>query len=89
MAIHHLKISHSKPIFTSYILMPRVIVMLILSEVLIQNHQLESYSDLIDLIQKKAVEGEMFFDIDIKPPFPDTPDEWETDLEAKFTSPLE
>ncbi len=60
--------------------------MLILSEVLIQNHQLESYADLVQLIQIRAKEGEMFFDIDIKPPYPDTPDEWETDLEAKFTS---
>ena len=60
--------------------------MLILSEVLIQNHQLESYSALVELIQIKAKEGEMFFDIDIKPPYPDTPDEWESDLEAKFTS---
>ncbi len=60
--------------------------MLILSEVLIQNHQFESYSDLVKLIQTKAKEGEMFFDIDIKPPYPDTPDEWEADLEAKFTS---
>ena len=60
--------------------------MLILSEVLIQNHQLESYSDLVKLIQIKARDGEMFFDIDIKPPYPDTPDEWEADLEAKFTS---
>jgi len=61
--------------------------MLILSEVLIQNHQLTSYSELIELIRQKAREGEMFFDIDIKPPYPDTPEEWETDLEAKFTSP--
>ncbi|WP_198263351.1 sulfur relay protein DsrC [sulfur-oxidizing endosymbiont of Gigantopelta aegis] len=61
--------------------------MLILSEVLIQNHQLETYADLIKLIKVKAKEGEMFFDIDIKPPYPDTPDEWESDLEAKFTSP--
>ncbi len=61
--------------------------MLILSEVLIQNHQLESYANLIRFIQSKARDGEMFFDIDIKPPFPDTPDEWESDLEAKFTSP--
>lgn len=60
--------------------------MLILSEVLIQNHQLERYSDLIKYIQDRARDGEMFFDIDIKPPFPDTPDEWENDLEAKFTS---
>ena len=63
--------------------------MLILSEVLIQNHQLETYSELISFVQKKALDGEMFFDIDIKPPFPDPPDEWETDLEAKFTSPAQ
>ncbi len=60
--------------------------MLILSEVLIQNHQLESYVDLVKYIQSRAKEGEIFFDIDIKPPYSDTPDEWETDLEAKFTS---
>ncbi|MDX2506633.1 MAG: sulfur relay protein DsrC [Gammaproteobacteria bacterium] len=60
--------------------------MLILSEVLIQNHQLESYSDLISFIQARAKEGEMFFDIDVKPPYPDTPEEWESELEIKFTS---
>jgi hypothetical protein len=60
--------------------------MLILSEVLIQNPQLESYADLIKYIKDRAKEGEMFFDIDIKPPYSDTPEEWETDLEAKFTS---
>lgn len=60
--------------------------MLILSEILIQNHQLDSYSDLIKYVLARAQEGEMFFDIDIKPPYPDTPDEWETDLESKFTS---
>lgn len=61
--------------------------MLILSEVLIQNHTLESYTDLTVYIQQRAREGEMFIDLDIKPPYPDTPEEWENDLEAKFTSP--
>lgn len=61
--------------------------MLILSEVLIQNHDLESYADLATYIQQRAREGEMFIDLDIKPPYPDTPEEWENDLEAKFTSP--
>ena len=60
--------------------------MLILSEVLIQNHQLTRYSDLIDIIQHRAADGEIFFDIDVKPPFPDTPEDWEEDLEIKFTS---
>lgn len=61
--------------------------MLILSEVLIQNHTLGSYTDLTAYIQQRAREGEMFIDLDIKPPYPDTPEEWENDLEAKFTSP--
>jgi hypothetical protein len=61
--------------------------MLILSEVLIQYHDLESYADLVTHIQHRAREGEMFIDLDIKPPYPDTPEEWENDLEAKFTSP--
>ena len=61
--------------------------MLVLSEVLIQNHNLESYADLVTYIQERAKEGEMFIDIDIKPPYSDTPEDWENDLEAKFTSP--
>ncbi len=61
--------------------------MLILSEVLIQNHNLESYAELVTFIQQRAREGEMFIDLDIKPPYPDTPEAWENDLEVKFTSP--
>lgn len=61
-------------------------IMLILSEVLIQNHQLTLYVDLIVIIKDKASSGEIFFDIDVKPPFPDTPENWEEDLEIQFTS---
>ncbi|MBF0266944.1 MAG: sulfur relay protein DsrC [Gammaproteobacteria bacterium] len=60
--------------------------MLILSEILIQNHQLTLYKELIDVIKKRANEGEVFFDIDVKPPFLDTPENWEEDLEIQFTS---
>ena len=60
--------------------------MLILSEVLIQNHQLTLYSALITIIQERASSGEIFFDIDVKPPYPDTPENWEEDLEIQFTS---
>lgn len=60
--------------------------MLILSEILIQHHELTSYSELVKLIQLKASDGEIFFDIDVKPPFPDTPPEWEENLEVIFTS---
>ncbi|QEP42011.1 sulfur relay protein DsrC [Ectothiorhodospiraceae bacterium BW-2] len=58
--------------------------MLNLSEVLIQNPQLESFEQLEELIETLSKE-EMFFRIDVKPQFGDTPGNWEDRLEAKFT----
>ena len=58
--------------------------MLYLSEVLLQNPQLESFDDLCELIKEKS-KTEMFFRIDVKPPFFDTPENWEDRLEAMFT----
>ncbi len=57
--------------------------MLNLSEVLIQNPQLQSFEELLELIAilKKR---ERFFRIDVKPPYPDTPENWEDRLEAAF-----
>lgn len=60
--------------------------MLWLSEVLLQNHDLESFEQLEKVIVEKAKEGEMFFRMDVKPPFQDTPANWEERLEAVFTS---
>ena len=57
--------------------------MLNLSEVLIQNPEVDSFDDLVALIREKR-KGEMFFRIDVKPPFPDTPENWEDRLEAAF-----
>ena len=57
--------------------------MLYLSEVLIQNPQLANFDDLVDLIKEKR-KNEMFFRIDVKPPYPDTPENWEDRLEAAF-----
>ncbi len=58
--------------------------MLYLSEVLIQNPQLESFEDLSALIKEKA-KTEIFFSIDVKPQYIDTPENWEDRLEAMFT----
>jgi hypothetical protein len=57
--------------------------MLNLSEVLIQNPELESFDDLIEVIRERR-KTEMFFRIDVKPPYPDTPENWEDRLEAAF-----
>jgi len=60
--------------------------MLYLSQVLIANQELESFADLKDVIKAFAARGEMFLRFDVKPPFPDTPDDWEDQLEAAFSS---
>ena len=60
--------------------------MLWLSEVLIQGKDLESFEDLKEELKKRARGGELFFRMDVKPPFPDTPNDWEDKLEAAFTA---
>lgn len=61
--------------------------MLNLSEVLLQNHDIESFEQLKTLITKRAFEGEIHFRIDLKPSFPDTPEDWEDQLEIAFYEP--
>ena len=58
--------------------------MLYLSEVLIQNPQVESFEELVDLVNEVS-KSEIFFRIDVKPQFSDTPENWEDRLEAAFT----
>ncbi len=60
--------------------------MLYVSQVLIANQDLESFEDLKGIVREFAVRGEMFLRFDVKPPFPDTPDDWEDQLEAAFSS---
>jgi len=59
--------------------------MIWLSELLLQNHQLESFEQLLDVLKDRARAGEMFFRADVKPPFGDTPEDWEDQMEAAFT----
>ena len=60
--------------------------MLWLSEVMLQGQDIESFEQLKDELKKRASEGELFFQMDVKPPYPDTPNNWEDKLEAAFTS---
>lgn len=59
--------------------------MLWLSEILLQEHELASFDGLKKVVAQRA-KGEMFFRMDVKPPFADTPANWEDQLEAAFTS---
>jgi hypothetical protein len=57
--------------------------MLYLSEILLQHHDLETFEQLLGVVQERA-KSEMFFRIDIKPTYPDTPPNWEDQLEGAF-----
>ncbi|WP_456404021.1 sulfur relay protein DsrC [Thiolapillus sp.] len=56
-----------------------------LSYILISNHDLENFEELLNLIQVFAQRGERFLQFDVKPEFPDTPENWEDRLEAAFS----
>ena len=55
-----------------------------LSEVLIQNQQIESFAELIQTIHA-VKHSSRFFRIDVKPQYADVPENWEDRLEAAFT----
>mgnify|MGYP006444270983 CR=1 FL=1 len=61
--------------------------MLQLSEVLIANPQFECFGELIAAVRQGARQ-ERFFRMDIKPPYPDTPMDWEDRLESAFSGVL-
>lgn len=51
-----------------------------------KNHDLNSFEGLKEALKEEARQGQMFFEIDVKPQFDDTPNDWENQLEAAFTS---
>lgn len=60
--------------------------MLALSEILMQDHSMQSFEELKVELVKRAKQGEIFFQMDVRPPFKDTPEDWEEILESVFTS---
>ncbi|MBT8419329.1 MAG: sulfur relay protein DsrC [Gammaproteobacteria bacterium] len=62
--------------------------MLHVSELLLQHHDLNSFKDLLRAV-KQAARTERFFRIDVKPPFIDTPGNWEDQLESAFIGALD
>lgn len=59
--------------------------MLYLSSLMIEHHELQNFDALVALIKQVKVESnERFFRIDVRPPYPDTPENWEDRLEAAF-----
>ena len=60
--------------------------MLWLSEVMLQNIETESFAELENIITERARAGEMHFQMDVKPSYRDTPEDWEDRLEAAFSA---
>ena len=60
--------------------------MLYLSNILIANQDVQTFDELKQLVRGFAQQGEMFLRFDVKPPYPDTPIDWEDQLEATFSS---
>jgi len=63
--------------------------MLYLSTLLIQEKNVESFDELLDVIKTRAKSGERFIRLDLKPPYPDTPKDWEEKVESAFTGYIE
>ena len=62
--------------------------MLHVSDLLLQHREISTFEELIDVVKARS-KNEMFFRMDLKPPYHDTPDNWEMILEAAFSSPNE
>ncbi len=62
--------------------------MLWISELMLQNQPI-SFAHLIALVREKAGSGERFLRMDVKPPYPDTPGNWEDQVESAFTAALD
>ena len=58
--------------------------MLYLSEVLMQNPELDSFPDLLKVVEVRS-KGEIHLKIDIKPNYLDTPADWEDKIEGAFS----
>ncbi|NYT52721.1 MAG: sulfur relay protein DsrC [Candidatus Vesicomyosocius endoextente] len=59
--------------------------MLLLSEVIIANPQVDNFEELV-IVLREVSKGsdELFFRMDVKPDYVDVPNNWEDRLEASF-----
>jgi len=50
---------------------------------MLRHHNLETFEGLCAVVSEEA-KGHIHFRIDVKPPYPDTPPNWEDRLEGAF-----
>ena len=61
--------------------------MLTLSELMIAHPELEDFGELREVLRNAARDAR-FFRMDVRPPYADTPDNWEDVLESTFSGVL-
>jgi len=61
--------------------------MIYLSDILTQEHDLDTFEGLLEIVRQKARGGEIHLDVDIKPPYDDAPKDWQNQVEMAFTFP--
>ena len=54
-------------------------------DIVVEHKDVETFDEFLEVIRQKAVEGEMFIRFDLKPPFPDTPENWQDRVESVFS----
>jgi len=62
--------------------------MLYVSELLLQYRDISTFDELVEVVKKHA-KDERFFRMDLKPPYPDTPENWEMVLEGAFSGVID
>lgn len=58
--------------------------MLKLSDILVSRKDIDDFEQLTAAVREQARTGERFLRMDVKPPYLDTPEDWEDRLEAAF-----
>ncbi len=58
--------------------------MISLSQIIIENPQVKSFKQLLDVVEQEAKHGTLHLEFDVKPDYRDTPRNWEFHIESAF-----
>jgi len=58
--------------------------MISLSQIIIENPQVKSFKQLLEVVEQEAKHGTLHLEFDVKPDYRDTPRNWEFHIESAF-----
>lgn len=59
-------------------------MMINLSQIVIEHPEIRSFRELVSFVEQEARHGTIHLQFDVKPDYPDTPRNWEFQLEGAF-----